>query len=471
MREHDPTIAVRRRAGQMEGTRKALITPAIERDTSRSGYNIFYSSAVGDNIAKVLGAPHYSYYFAEAKFVSALTARGFVPQKLQMPEFYSSRSSLPDGTYNANFPDVHLIFRSTEQFRLLKFARNVCCFAWEFDVLNDQTAADEHPFLNQKRMLSLCDEVWVPCRYTQRTLASHGLDDVHVIPAPVSVTSGPQVPLIDTLPYVGHCVVTPLRYNFLLSPEQNKAGSADRTSTLAEYIGNRLQTSKDLRIYLSILNPEDFRKNLDAMLRGFYHFSADRSDALLLVKVLTSASRFELLDVTSNVIPNKLDSGTAISSDNILFFNDFLTDAEMDHLFYLADYYLCTSLCEGQNLPLLEAMAHGVVPITTANTAMADYIARDHAILIEDQSVPNDIVHLAGTVARKPFSIRRSRADQVYAALKCSDNLTESRYGEMSAKARQVVREQYAPDVVCERIERRLAALGTAAPTNRVEHV
>ena len=438
------------------------------KDSLRGGYNVFYSSAVRGSIEKLLGAPHYSYYFAESKFVSALENRGFEPQKLQMPEFYNNRASLPEGTCNSAFPDVHLIFRSTEQFRLLKFARNVCCFAWEFDVLKDQTLPEEHPFLNQKRMLGLCDEVWVPCSYTQRTLVSHGLEDVYLIPAPVAEPDSPRLPLMRALSQIGHCVVAPLRYNFLLSPEQNKARSRDLTSTLAEYIDNRLQVSKDLRIYLTILNPEDFRKNLDAMLRGFHHFSAGRSDVLLLVKVLTSESRFDLLDVTSSVIANKLDSGTTISSDNIVFFNDFLTDEEMDHLFHLADYYLCTSLCEGQNLPLLEAMAHGVVPITTANTAMADYIDGEHAIVIEDQSVPNDIIHLAGTVAGKPFSIRRSRSDQVYAALKHSDDLTDFRRAEMSEKARQVVRRQYAPEVVCEKIERRLEVL--AVPSSRAEH-
>ena len=71
---------------------------------------------------------------------------------------------------------------------------------------------------------------------------------------------------------------------------------------------------------------------------------------------------------------NKFANGTTIESDRIAFFNAFLSEAQMTALYSLADFYLCTSVAEGQNLPLLEAMAHGTVPVTTANTAMLDYI-------------------------------------------------------------------------------------------------
>jgi glycosyltransferase involved in cell wall biosynthesis len=276
-----------------------------------------------------------------------------------------------------------------------------------------------------------------------------------------------RAPLFEALSFLGRVPVAPLHHNFLLSPAANRAACAEGASTFLEYIGARLKASDKLRIYLTILNPEDFRKNLDAMLRAVYYFSRSCTDVLLIVKVLTSSSRFHLLDVLSDIIPRKLDSGTALKTDNIVFFNEFLSEQEMSHLYSIADYYLCASFCEGQNLPLLEAMAHGVVPVTTANTAMADYITTENAIVIRDRPVPNDCVHLAGTIARRPFSINRSRIEDVHHALKRTLSITPSRYTTMSAKAKQVVHEKYSPDVIWSRIKSRLAVIYAGARDRR----
>jgi glycosyltransferase involved in cell wall biosynthesis len=199
------------------------------------------------------------------------------------------------------------------------------------------------------------------------------------------------------------------------------------------------------------------------MLRAFDHFSRMRNDAVLVVKVLTAASRFHLLDVLSDVIPNKMASGAVFQSDNIVFFNDFLSEIELSSLYCIADHYLCTSLCEGQNLPLLEAMAHGVVPVTTANTAMSDYINSENAVVIRDHRELNDCVHLAGTIARRPFSVQRCRAPDIQDALERSVELSRAQYVAMSALASEVTREKFAPDVVWTAISARLAAIASLA--------
>jgi glycosyltransferase involved in cell wall biosynthesis len=421
--------------------------------------NLYYSSSVEGEMEKMLGVAHYSYRFAEAKFVATLGDQGLVPHKLVMPEFYASVEALPEGVHERGFADIHFMFRSTEQFRLLKFARNVSCFAWEFDVLKDSTLEGEHPFLNQTRMLGLCDEIWVPCSYTRSILRSYGLENVHTIPAPITVEERARPSLRECLSFVGHCVVAPLHYNAFLPREQLKREIAARAVTLAKHIGGRIGRGQSPRIYLSVLNPEDFRKNLDALLRGFHYFSREHSDALLLVKVLTSSSRYDLWDIVANVVSNKLDAGSGMESANILFFSDFLADEAMAHLYSMADFYLCPSLCEGQNLPLLEAMAHGAVPVSTANTAMGDYINAGNAVVIEDLLVPNDIPYLAATATGKPFNIRRSTPRDVCAALEVSAGLTKDRYAQMSAQSRDAVRVRFSPHAVWPLIERRLQAL------------
>jgi glycosyltransferase involved in cell wall biosynthesis len=424
--------------------------------------NLYYSSSIEGNIEKVLGVAHYSYRFAEAKFVATLAGRGLSPHKLVMPEFYGSVDALPPRAHEHGLADIHLMFRSTEQLRLLKFARNVSCFAWEFDVLKDCTLEGEHPFLNQKRMLGLCDEIWVPCSYTQSVLRSHGLANVHVIPAPIDVEERPRPPLRECLSFVGHCVVAPLHYNSFLPREQLRREIAARATTLAKYLAGRIGNGQKPRIYLAVLNPEDFRKNVDALLRGFDYFSQGRSDALLLVKVLTSSSRYDLWDIVANVVPSKLDSGSGIESANILFFSDFLDDEGMAHLYSMADFYVCTSLCEGQNLPLLEAMARGVVPVSTVSTAMGDYVNTGNSVVIEDRLVANDIPHLAATATGKPFNIRRCAPRDVCVALNASAALATERYAQMSANSREAVRGRFSPDAVWPHIKRRLQTLSSS---------
>jgi glycosyltransferase involved in cell wall biosynthesis len=142
-----------------------------------------------------------------------------------------------------------------------------------------------------------------------------------------------------------------------------------------------------------------------------------------------------------------------------VFLNDFLTEPELSSLYCIADHYLCASLCEGQNLPLLEAMAHGVVPVTTANTAMSDYINTENAVVIRDQRELNDCVHLAGTIARRPFFVRRSRVEEIHDALERSAELSRDRYAAMSTRARQITRAKFAPDVVWTAISARLASI------------
>ena len=423
----------------------------------------FYSSATDGDLSRMLGAPHYSYRFAELKFLRAFAERGIPLGKLQMPEYYNTASSLTDATGEVADCLVHLIFRSSEQVRLLKPGYNICCFAWEFEVLKDHTGPGEHPFLNQRRMLSICDEIWVPCSYTSEVLTRHDIRNVHVIPAPIAPAAAARPERYDALAVVGHLGVMPLIANFLLPRQDNARACAARAQAMMDWLAPRLATVRDPLVYLAVLNPEDFRKNLDALLRGFYYFQQANKGVCLIVKVLTSADRYALEEIISDVIPNKLASGSVFHTDNIVFINRYLSDEEMSALYCLADFYICSSVAEGQNLPLLEAMAHGTVPVTTSNTAMADYITAENAFQIPERMVPNTSGHMAGTIAGKPFNIHSSSGRDVFAALAASRAATPSRRRKMSAACLATVRAQFTPDAVWPRIAQRLTAIARAS--------
>lgn len=445
-----PAIVARRTSNDTDATPEIL--PPVPAA-------LYYSSAVEGDLSRMLGVPHYSYRFAELKFLRVFAARDLPLTKLQMPEYHSAADSLTNSMDVPAGSPIHLIFRSTEQIRLLKVGYNICCFAWEFEVLKDATLPGEHPFLNQRRMLAMCDEVWVPCGYTRDVLARHGLHNVHVIPAPVAVPVASRMERYDALATIGHVGVAPLVTNFLLSRHENARACAAQAQSMLDWLAPRLEGKRDPLVYLAVLNPEDFRKNLDALLRGFHYFQQAHEGVCLIVKVLTSTDRYTLEQVISDVVPNKLASGSVFNTENIVFVNRFLSDEEMSALYSVADHYLCTSVAEGQNLPLLEAMAHGTVPVSTGNTAMADYITPDNAFQIAERLVPNQSRHMAGTIAGKPFQIHTSSSRDVFAALVQSRAATPARRRRMAAACIATVQGQFSPAVIWPRIAQRLAAI------------
>jgi glycosyltransferase involved in cell wall biosynthesis len=418
------------------------------------------STALEGDLSALLGQPHYSYRFAEAKFAAAFAAAGVPLPLIAMPECHATAAALGLGAAGGTL--VHLIFRSTEQIRLLKPAVNICCFAWEFEVLRDWTAPGEHPFLNQVRMLSLCDEIWVPCRFTAAVLRAHGVDRVHVIPAPVRGPATGRPSLVEALMTVGPVGAMPLLAHFLRPQADVARDVAARGLTLIDRLAPRRSEPPPL-IYLTILNPEDFRKNLDALLRGFHHFQQAVVDAVLIVKVVTAEARFSLERVIAEVVPPKLAGGSILENDNIVFVGGFLSETQMSALFGLADFYLCASLAEGQNLPLLEAMAHGCVPVTTANTAMADYITPDNAFVIETTRVAAPTEHLAGSRAGRPYQVDLCGARQVRDALLRSARARPPARRRRAEEAARAAREGFGHAAVWPAIAARLIAAAATA--------
>ncbi len=146
------------------------------------------------DIGKVLGRANYSYSIVMTKFLACFRSAGVRCLEVASPVFYPDASSLKAGAQC-----VHLAFYPPEELRLLKGAKNIIAFAWEFSTLKaDEAANSSHAFASQKKMLALADEIWTPSQYAARVIRSETPYQVRVIPAPITVRPGAANERIDS---------------------------------------------------------------------------------------------------------------------------------------------------------------------------------------------------------------------------------------------------------------------------------
>src|SRR5207302_1262503 len=142
------------------------------------------------------------------------------------------------------------------------------------------------------------------------------------------------------------------------------------------------------RIFLTMCAPHDLRKNILSIIEGFQIACGNNMQHLLIVKlIIPNIKDFRNTAVYDGLIGRYLGH-VAMHDTRIAIVADFLDRQQMHALYSLADFYVCASHCEGYNRPLLEAMVLGTVPISTANTAMQDYISDQVAFVIKERSFP-----------------------------------------------------------------------------------
>ena len=134
-------------------------------------------------------------------------------------------------------------------------------------------------------------------------------------------------------------------------------------------------------------------------------------------------------------------------SDNIVICNASLSGDELNALYELTDFYLCTSHAEGQNFPLQEAMALGVVPISVRHTAMADYITTGNAIVLESeaQALPPSVARKYALSGARWFC---ARPFNVYEGLNRAFNLPPGDYERLSASAAGAIAEHFSASAI-----------------------
>jgi glycosyltransferase involved in cell wall biosynthesis len=133
-------------------------------------------------------------------------------------------------------------------------------------------------------------------------------------------------------------------------------------------------------------------------------------------------------------------------SDAVWISSWVCTEEELTALYSIASYYVCTSYCEGQNLPLLEAMSQGAIPISPRHTAMADYINDDNAIVLSSEVA--QVPALSGHYRLWGQPTNVITAEEVERALHRSHALSAEARTELSRNAQRAVKEKFNSSVL-----------------------
>lgn len=406
--------------------------------------HVYYSYRVEDekNIAVreheiVFGKAHYSYKIAARKFLKLLSEYKYNIHELIRPEMYKHESSFKTIPYfNFYKTNNHLIFKPIEHINILKNSNNIGVFAWEFDKIIEEDI-DNNPFINQKRMLSLLDEIWVPSSYTQKVLKTYGFDKTYFIPAPIIPHHSINEDSIENL--IGDSLSLKLHS---LPVNQEKITS----------LKNNIDLDQVSKTYMAILNPWDYRKNIVGLLRTFQEFATKHSDVLFLIKVIIDNKTTHLNNINEILY---LDlGGEDLKSDNIFFISEYLSDDLLYSLYKSVDYYYNLSFAEGQFLPILEAMSVGTVAISPDSTAMGDYINSENSFVVPSRLVKCN--PKSNAFQSDQFNWYEPDLSIALEQLEYSYQITKDEYEDKSKKAIKKVQEVYGIDAIFKKIKARL---------------
>lgn len=339
--------------------------------------------------AASVGAQHSSLSIAGGRYVTACERLGVRTIPVRRPEIYGSEVSR---RFLAAEKDslIHLAVGDYASLRVLKSAYNIACVAWEYDAISSTTFDRESPWKNQLWTLGLFDEVWVGASFVKEAFQRQGLPKVHVVPPPV-----PECPEFDqTKPkieeIIGRSPCAPLLFDFT-NWDQSRRLLTENTVEFVRFFGSVAAAGRP-KVYLTIVNPGDHRKNIEASMLGFLRFVQVHPNSLLVIKMVAERDR-TLTDVVWNTLRVQLErlfQRSLLRNDAVVFVHDFLEEKRLLQLVRSADFYLSTSFAEGANLPVLEAMACGTNVISPIHTAMADYLTDDNCIPCRSRKVAVD---------------------------------------------------------------------------------
>lgn len=415
---------------------------------------IFYLSSIfmpvpendSSKLKKYLGAANYSYGYIMRGYQAALEGAGYKCRVISNPEYQ------PDIRARSGGKAVHIGFYPPDGPRFLKGAYNITCIAWEFERLRSRAEAKSyHAFSDAVSMLSRAQEVWAISEFGAEAVRRSGIELARAVPTPVTAgrnTGRPSRPkalnLQKTALRLDRIGWVPLAVSPAMQSTLSSVAESRKTSLFSWLI--EADEEKPPVIFLCVFNVHDYRKQIKPLIEAFVRFSRENSNAYLLLKI--SCIDSDKLDINTVLFMEQIaDPGEMtppLVSDRILMTTDALSRDEMNTLNEVASYYVCTSHAEGQNLPLIETMGWGVVPLSVDHTAMRDYISEQNAIVIPSQ-LHALTPRLTTRYGMYGISTHYVEARSVYNALTEAMAQSDSQYAAMSNAAVATVVNSFGP--------------------------
>jgi len=384
------------------------------------------SFASGNEAPPMLGVYGYSYDFVRRAF-QPLLERWAEVVPVGRPE--SQLDFALRRARQAGHEPIALSFRPLADTYLSRWAANVVFPFWEFP---DVPASDykQNPRQNWVRIANHASLVLTASEFTAAALARAGVrTPVRVVPVPIDdgcfrvpawepsattvlncdayVFTRPEVPPLETVDYELRPGADTLAFRLktritatlrrawigcvkpLLPPRLAKALVAAKNAGRCAWREGETQLPEPVKrlelsgvVFTTIFNPDDHRKNWQDLLTAFLMALADRDDATLVVKLVTSHAPpvRELLAFYHRI-------GLAHRC-RVVFINDYLSDQAMLDLARASAFYLNAARAEGACLPMQDYLAAGRPAISPSHTAMADYFDDRLGFVVDSHPEP-----------------------------------------------------------------------------------
>lgn len=410
------------------------------------------------------GAAHYSYRSVKEKFSQCFELYGIRYFELDRPEIYPVGRDIYNNV-------AHIQFKPFEEIRLLRGVPNVAHVAWEFPVLPTErywATGDlrrTQPLEDYVHMLDILDEVWVGSEYAQQVLSAHGVQNVYVVPAPVLFSAATQGRNHSS----NYERIDPMIAGF--ASRLKRVRSVELTRNNIRDLNEGVQFTESValsdvltrhrRVFILVANPGDMRKNLPAALLAMRSIpKAD--DVCLVIKFVIDNKIVDLKSAVFDVLKARFQELEYDFFDQdfpgVYIFSDVLSEGELSAFYSCAHFYLCPAFAEGQNLPILEAMAKGVIPVSVNHTAMADYVSESNSFIIESKSLPAPKC-FESAYGMANMSINISTHKDVAAAIERALGSDDDEIGGKSVVAIETINLGYSARNVINIVDLRLSAL------------
>lgn len=480
------------------------MTAKVERQLTY----LLYSATNADNLATNLGRAEYSYYFVRETFRAMLEKRGPV-LLVTKPEL---EADIIHDKIKASGQDcVLLAFCPPHCMPPTTRCPTVPVFAWEFDTIPNEIWDDDERN-DWRTVLSMTGSAITHSRYSAQVIkdAMGPNFPVEAIPAPVwddfqspgaGVGNGPlerkstlelKRPVVDSRRPLATLVgrrslatrlVQTLRYGAMWYHDV-VADSLPRaaakwleqffTAVLGSVAKWRLKFQDrrinylgrdtehlDLQgvIFLSVFSPKDGRKNWVDMLTAFCYSFADCADATLILKFIGADCLPYVAHARSTL------AKLAPFQCRVIVIDEFLDSEKYHGLLASSTFAVNSSFCEGQCLPLMEALSCGKPVISPRHTGMNDYIDEQVAFVLRSSeeicSWPHD--------PRHALRARRYRIDwqslvEAYRAAYTVAKKQPEHYYEMSRAAVERMKEFCSEHAVYKKLHRFVLTAAVTTP-------